>query len=387
MRHCRLALPFVTAAAPLTLALFSPPAAARAQMTRTTPTTTARARAAAPTLAPATYNGRAAFRLSDGKTEAVVVPELSGRVLRYGFVGGPNRLWNAPAGKTFNETEWKNWGGDKTWPAPQSAWPVYLPQGAWPPPPSYDSLPHPAEALPAQAASAAGGATRFLLRTTGPVMVGWGVRCVRDYGFDTATGEFVIRATFRKEPAGTGAASEARQIAAWNVTQIVPPDAAFAPLNPQSTYKNNFHWFGGARPREARTEAVSPALLRFVPTTGFYKLGADVTNGAVVAVKDGVALRLQATRVAGATYPEGADGNGFPLTIWNQGETDAPARYVELELMSPLTIMRAGDSLSHTVRWSLHRLPGRDVNDARVRAAVEDLLRPAAAPTASVSRP
>ena len=320
---------------------------------------------AAPAVTATTYDGRKAFRLTNGKTEAVVVPGLSGRVMRYGFVGGPNRLWNAPKGKIFKSDEWHNWGGDKTWPAPQSTWPMYAPTGGWPPHPTYDGLPHEAETLP-------GGR----LRTTGPVMAGWGVRCVRDYGFESATGEFVVTTTFRKE-----AGDQARQLAAWHVTQIPPPDAAFVPLNPRSTYKNNFHWFGGARPKEAKAVAVSPSLLKFVPTTGFYKLGADAPVSVMAAVQDGVALVLRAAKLAGQ-YPEGAEGSGFPVTVWNQGEKDVPARYVELEIMSPLTLLKRGDTLTHTVRWSLHRLPGRDVNAPAVRAAVERLLR-APAPQAT----
>jgi len=58
------------------------------------------------------YDGRTAFRLSDGRTEAVVVPEI-GRVMRYGFVGGSNWLWNSSQ-KSYGKNEWKNWGGDKT---------------------------------------------------------------------------------------------------------------------------------------------------------------------------------------------------------------------------------------------------------------------------------
>lgn len=49
----------------------------------------------AATVEKTTYNGLEAYRLSDEKTEAVIVPSLSGRVMRYGAVGGANWLWNA----------------------------------------------------------------------------------------------------------------------------------------------------------------------------------------------------------------------------------------------------------------------------------------------------
>ncbi|HVF11381.1 MAG TPA: hypothetical protein VNA16_11285, partial [Abditibacteriaceae bacterium] len=67
-----------------------------------------------PAIARITYNGWDAFRLTDGRAEAVVVPTI-GRVMHYGLIGGQNFLWHSSR-KTFNDKEWKNWGGDKTWP-------------------------------------------------------------------------------------------------------------------------------------------------------------------------------------------------------------------------------------------------------------------------------
>ena len=68
-------------------------------------------------LHPQSTMGSARFGERDSRTEAVVVLEI-GRVMRYGLVGSSNFLWNSPR-KTYGENEWKNWGGDKTWPEPQ----------------------------------------------------------------------------------------------------------------------------------------------------------------------------------------------------------------------------------------------------------------------------
>src|SRR4029078_7662808 len=88
-----------------------------------------------------------AYRISDGRTYAVVVPAL-GRVMRYALVGGANQLWNAAPDRRFKPGEWQNWGGDKIWPAPQSQWPGLSGQ-SWPPHPTFDQTPHTAEVLPA----------------------------------------------------------------------------------------------------------------------------------------------------------------------------------------------------------------------------------------------
>jgi hypothetical protein len=317
-----------------------------------------------------TYGGRRAFRITDGRTEAVIVPALGGRVMRYGFVGGPNQLWNAPADKPFRPDEWRNVGGDKVWPAPQSQWPGLAGNG-WPPPATFDRAEHQATVLPA---GRDGSPPR--LRTVGPVMVGFGTRIEREYSLDPATGDLVIGQTLRKE---TGPAV---QVAIWSVTQVPPPAGVLVPLNPQSPYKNNFYWFGGTPPKEARTEAASPNLLLFRPTIGFYKLGADTPIAAVTAVRSAsgdsetgaTAFVIRARKAEGA-YPEGAEGSGFPVTVWNQGEQEPGARYVELESMSPLRALKPGETLSYPLRWSLHRLPSGDVDRAEVRAAVDTLLR------------
>lgn len=78
---------------------------------------------------PIEYQGHRAYRLSDGRVEAIVVPELR-RVMHFGQVGGPNRLW---VGRNINPTGFQNFGGEKVWVWPQSQW--YGGTGKdWPPP-------------------------------------------------------------------------------------------------------------------------------------------------------------------------------------------------------------------------------------------------------------
>ena len=302
------------------------------------------------------WNGYVAYRLSDGKTEAIIVPDLSGRVLTYRFVGGENVLWNGP--KTFKAGEWANWGGEKAWPALQGDWGLFY-DPAWPPHPTYDGLPHKGETLP-------GGK----LKTTGPVMEGFGVRAVREFGFDAATGEFVITTTFAKE---TG---EPRKIAIWNVTQVPQPEIIYLRANPNSAYKDNAAWFGPMMPKEAKKVTVTDeGLLTYTPTiAGGYKFGTDALAPAVAGVRGGTAFILRTDKKEG-DYPEGAQGSGFPVTIWNSGGDDAAGRYNEMEVMSPLTAMKKGDTLTQALRWKLIRLPNADANSAESRAAVAAALK------------
>jgi hypothetical protein len=313
-----------------------------------------------------TYKGQAAFRLTDGRSEAVVVPAL-GRVMRYGLVDGPNVLWNSPPERSFKPGDWKNWGGDKVWPAPQSQW-AGLAGPGWPPHPTFDGRPHQAEVLPASSGAAGTAAKPPRLRTIGPLMAGFGARVVREYYFDPATGDLVIEQALKKEE------GVPLLMALWSVTQIPPPDAAFVPLNSDSPYKNNFYWFAGKAPLGTATVAVSPTLLRFKPSRGSYKLGADAPLAAVAAARDGLAFVLRSAKRPGQ-YPEGAEGSGFPVTIWNQDDAEPAARYVELEMMSPLTAPKPGEQIVSLMRWSLHRLPDGGVDRPEIQQAVEALLR------------
>ncbi|MEB3279937.1 MAG: PQQ-dependent sugar dehydrogenase [Lyngbya sp.] len=306
-------------------------------------------------IAPTVYDGRRAFRLSDGRTEAVIVPEI-GRVMGYGFVGGSNLLWNSPR-KTYGENEWKNWGGDKTWPAPQLWWPA-ISEGSWPPDPAWDGNAHTAKILP-----------NNHLQMTSEVAKGFGARVVREFWFED-NGDFAIAQTVEKVK------GEPLLVSIWNVTQLQPPDAMFIPLNSQSVYKQNFHWINPPK-NDSPLVNITPTLLQVRPSVGVstknrYKIGADSRVTALAAVFDGVAMIEKATRSDGE-YPDGAVGGaGFPVEVYNNG--DALENYIELELLSPLHLLKNGDRYQHTVRWSLHQLLSSDVNAMTTGDAIEKLF-------------
>ncbi len=302
----------------------------------------------AATVGKTTYNGWEAYRLSDGKTEAVIVPSLSGRVMRFGTIKGANWLWNAPPEK-LQGNGYKNYGGDKTFAGPHPAWSTFA-NGIWPPDPSWDGGAHLAQVLP-------GGR----LKTTGDVWRGFGVRVIREFSFNAA-GEFVVSQTLEKVE------GEPRVVAIWPVTQVAPPDAVYLPLNEKSAYLWGFHPYGSL-PKTARVEPwvempfqigtppPRPRLLKITPIAGGgYKLGADSPVVSIAAVKDGVAF-VQRTEKVEAPYPEGVEGAGMTIEFYHHGESGS-AQYLELELMSPLYTLKMGDSKTLVTRWSLHALPG-----------------------------
>ncbi len=93
------------------------------------------------------FLGWSAHLLDNGLVRAVVVPDIGGRVLQFWLGNHPYLFMNANlAGRLFTPAEnwgdgtiasWKNYGGNKTWPAPQG----WSGHGEWagPPDPVLDS--------------------------------------------------------------------------------------------------------------------------------------------------------------------------------------------------------------------------------------------------------
>lgn len=300
------------------------------------------------------FNGQAAYRLSDGQSEAIIVPAY-GRVMRFGRVGGINWLWNA-APQKYKPNDWKNYGGDKTWPAPQSQWAAMGGGPTWPPPPAWDGKPHKA------------GVKNGKLWMVSPVQKGLGARVVREFWFD-ANGDFVV------SQAADKISGPPVYFSLWSVIQIEPPDAIFLPLNPNSPYKNNFYWI--YKPKvEVDAKLLSPTLLRVLPSAGDdknnFKIGTDADISALIAVRDGWAFRVRSNKPKG-DYPDGALEAGFPVELWNMGPKDM--HYNELELLSPMNLYKVGSRWRHTIRWSVHQLPSKNIEAPLLQEAIEKLLK------------
>lgn len=303
-----------------------------------------------PVVSLVTYFGRAAIRLTDGKTEAVIVPQI-GRIMRFAYVGGPNWLWNAPTPQGL-DWGWKNYGGDKNWLAPQSEWPRFHGK-SWPPDEAFDGQPFSYQVL-------SGGK----LRLTSPLSK-TGVRFERTFYFQG--GELVIEQTARKEKGAPLRAS------IWNVAQAAPGEALFLPRRASSAYSDGYATLQGAAGAQ-KVEVVAPQLLRVVPQNagGGWKIGADAPVAAIANVRDGVAWVQRAT-FSNGPFPDGKDGKpGFPVELYVTG--NAKNFYCEMELLGPLKNFVAGSSSTHTLRWGLHALPSRDVYAPAVARAVGALL-------------
>lgn len=305
-----------------------------------------------PVVTKTTWREIDAYKITDGRAEAVVVPKLGGRVMVFRLVGGANFIWSGePGAETKPVTQM--WGGEKTSIGPHTMWKFTQPR-TWPPP-APDAAEHAAEVLD-------GGR----LRTVSPPWESCGgARITREYGFD-AKGDFVMTHTISKVAGG-------QQLGAvWVIAQTVPSDFVFVPLNPQSPYKDNFFWFDFGGPKDRKgVLALSPSLLRIRPVTGEgFKIGASPKQPALATVKDGLAF-VQRADAQDGQYPEGADGAGLSVEVYHH-HLPGPGEYTELEFLSPLRRLDEGATL--TTRWTLREWPS-DPPHGEVKAA-EKLLAP-----------
>ena len=263
--------------------------------------------------------------MSNGEVDLVYVPQI-GRIMRYGFVGGPNVLWENPAfaGKTQKDGQpgaWANFGGDKLWPAPQSLW-------NWPPDPLIDGSPCQVRVIGDH------------LMVVGLPSKKSGIRMLREISLEPIGTAVVIRntmANLRKTP---------QELALWQITQVAAPDFVLLPTELTKEMPQGWATYDTMKaPPEAITNAGS--FMKISPVAGKgYKVGSPASLGLISATKDNYRFSTKASKQPGATY---VDGGKF-LQVYMDGGADP---YSELELTGPLTKIPGQGLVRFDVTWTL----------------------------------
>ncbi len=265
-----------------------------------------------------------------------LVPELGGRLLSVRH-RGVELLWRDPAllgadlrgdyaPNSGRMGDWVNYGGDKTWPAPQG-WDG-PDQWAGPPDPVLDSGPY---------AVAADGDTVTMTSAPDPRT---GLRFTRAITiFDDG---------YRLDLRAENVSSRQVRWALWNVTQCPGGGAVTAGLRRPDVVA----LVAGTGTPEY---TVDGDRLVVPPQDVVGKLGVPGTAGWV----SYGALTLSFDVDPAGEYPDA----GSPLEIWLEhplpeplaslGGLDPPARIVELEVLGPLTTLEPGASTALTIRATL----------------------------------
>ena len=287
---------------------------------------------AAVTVTQGEYHGwSGAYMLSNGVVDLVFVPQI-GRILRYGYVGERNVLWEntALAGRTTDLSrpvgDWQNYGGDKLWPSPQSVW-------GWPPEPLSDSGPQTVRVLP-----------NDRLLVTGPASLKYGVRFQREIALSPSGTGVTIRNTM------TSVWANPVRWGIWEVAQADSPDETTFPAQPRKEFPEGYKAFREQMPAEGQVTRKDElvTIRRRADHSG--KIGVRSGAGWIESRWGALRFRIAGTFPKAGNYPDG----GCAQEIYT---SDDPNRYVEMELLAPIRKLKAGASTTFVTVWTLSRTP------------------------------
>ena len=316
------------------------------------------------------FHGWDAVRISNGLIGAVFVPELGGRLLQFSL-GEHDYLYINPEllGKRFTYEEhagdgtimsWKNYGGDKTWPAPQG----WDNDEQWhgPPDPVLDSGRYDHHTNESHNSGA--------ITMTSPTDPRTGLQITREISLETGNSRLTLDLSFMNF------AERTVRWSIWDVAQLacsradgslnddcwlyIPIDADREP--PYSVI------FGDDNPQYQLDAATGMLAVQYQGMVG--KIGVHSPAGwfAFVDHAAEMALCMRFDYQPDAEYPD----NGSTVECWTESpgapspiEFRSPGYILEAEVLSPLHTLHPYDDASQRVIWSAAQCPGPivDVND------------------------
>lgn len=302
-----------------------------------------------------TWADFSAFRLTNAHLRVTIVPAL-GRVMSFSRVGGPEHLWtnnprSTPGGRV-SPSSWPNWGGDKTWIAPDKNWREFAGPG-----PMCD----PAWGEPIRGEHTGAPLHSRGLRVTGPVSTFSGLRLSRDYFLDGDELLIIQRAENSASPAP-------RIVSLWSVTNVPKPDLIFVLPAARSAYPGGIRNLSGG-PSHA-FQSRGPLMTYRPPHSKMLKFGLDSDYASLASLRAGEVFVQRAERPPG-DYPDGAPGLAGLCVEYFETGSSAPLPYAELELLGPSITLAPGESTTHAVRWRvLPNLPDPETLADLLRAPV-----------------
>jgi hypothetical protein len=256
------------------------------------------------------YHGwNEAFVISNGKAEAVVVPEI-GRIMQFRFAGeedGPFWENRSLDGRAPNpqSSEWINFGGDKTWPAPQAAWAKMTGRG-WPPPQAFDSMP-----------------VRAVMTNQDLILISkvdphYGIQTERRISLSPVNAQMKIETIYHKVEGAPV------RVSIWVITQLRDPDRMFIPVPLGSIFASGYNKQSDFLPANLARNGDLLACTRGAKDST--KIGSDA--GRLVWSNKKYILEISAPREAQGEFPD----SGSSAEIYTNPD---PNKYVEFELLGP----------------------------------------------------
>ena len=273
------------------------------------------------------YQGwKDSYILSNSQVEAIIVPAI-GRIMQFRLVGGENTFWENSQiyGKLpqIKSEEWDNFGGDKTWPAPQSEW-EKITTISWPPPATFDSLPVEIKVQNNELT---------LISEIDPF---YGIRSYRKITLEPNKPIMKITTTFEKVE------GDAQQVSVWTITQLNEPVSVYALIPQNSIFPQGYNQQSEDNPANLKIDRGILSLKR--DRNKAHKIGTDAST--LLWVGENVAVRMDSPRIDQVIYPD----NNSSAEIYTNYD---PKAYVELEFLSPLKTLQVGEKMDLTVTYTL----------------------------------
>jgi len=284
------------------------------------------------------FHGWKSIVMRNRAAEVVIVPDI-GRVMQFNLIDRPGPFWLNPAFDKEMPADvegWKNFGGDKAWPAPQVDWPKIAGRG-WPPPSGFDAV-----SFTASIKTTAGVPHVQLVSPMDPT---YGVLIQRTISLDRQKPVLTIKTTYKKV---RGAPV---RIGLWTITQLASPDRAFILQPPRSRFLCGYTNVPPA-PHDLKIDGRILSLTR--DPTNKVKIGSD--GESLLWVGSGADLLLE--RKAGNPDPiqrEAQQLDWPELGAHSQIYTNPgnEIKYIEFELLDRLHDLKPRQKASFEVVYTL----------------------------------
>ena len=310
------------------------------------------------------FRGWSAARIANRFVQVIAVPDIGGRVMAYDLGDHPFLFVDPQlAGRLFSPEEnqgdgslaaWKNYGGEKTWPAPQG-WET---DAEWhgPPDPVLDSGRYRLETLGCEG-------TQAVMTMVSPPDPRTGIEIGRQFSLGAASSRVQVDLSFRN------AAERTVRWGIWDVVQLAasmelpgggrghdPSCCVTAPTNPHSRFARGFNVMFGAE--DNPQWRVHDGLLHAGYQWQIGKIGLDSPAGWIAFHQGsrGKAFVARFAYVPDGEYPDG----GATIECWTVGagqvanlDYAGSAIYLmETEVLSPMYTMPPGASAGFAVEWA-----------------------------------
>lgn len=319
------------------------------------------------------FHGWQAVRLRNGLVQLVAVPDIGGRILACDL-GDYSYLWfdRHLAGKLFSAEEnrgdgslaaWKNYGGDKTWPAPQG-W-DRPDQWHGPPDPILDTGRYTLEIVDDSAATVS-------IRMTSQADPATGVQISRRVSLQQGWGRVRLHLEMK---------NISNQERSWSIWDVLQLDATrldadgrethneqawlYIPTSPDSKFARGYNVMFGEEDNPEWQGNVRPNLLGAQYLYRLGKIGVDSPAGWIAFVnrETDYAFCQRFSYFPDESYPD----EGASVECWTTGHGEIVGGldfgklnlfHMEAEILGPLRKMAPGATQSLDIDWYVARCPG-----------------------------